>query len=237
MTPIYMRVADRLEAEISKRTPGTELPSENELARTYRISRLTARASLEELERRCLVRRSQGKRTLVARRIDYVIGPERSPSWSEGVKLSGATPRSQTERLQLRKAPAAIRAALHIDARTPTLFLARKRFVDGELAAVADTWLVADLVPMLAERLAPDASLHDILSRVYRLTPRRAWSRAQFVIAPSAIARRLDLEGRPFVLRLTGVAVSHKLGRPIEITTSWLRADVFNVVFEMGRPL
>src|SRR5579875_2536417 len=232
MTPIYMRVADRLEAEISKRTPGTELPSENELARTYRISRLTARASLEELERR-----SQGKRTLVARRIDYVIGPERSPSWSEGVKLSGATPRSQTERLQLRKAPAAIRAALHIDARTPTLFLARKRFVDGELAAVADTWLVADLVPMLAERLAPDASLHDILSRVYRLTPRRAWSRAQFVIAPSAIARRLDLEGRPFVLRLTGVAVSHKLGRPIEITTSWLRADVFNVVFEMGRPL
>jgi GntR family transcriptional regulator len=236
MTPIYLRVADELEAEIATRPAGSELPSEHELAKTHRISRLTARASLEELERRYLVRRTQGKRTLVARRFDYIIGPDRSPSWSAGVKQAGATPRSETERLQLRKPPAAVRAALALDVRTSALFLSRSRFVDGELAACADTWLAADLVPMLAERMAPDASLHETLANVYRLAPRRGWTRAEFIFAPSAVAQRLGVEGRPLVLRLTGTTTSHKAGRTIELTTSWLRADVFNVVFELGSP-
>lgn len=235
-TPIYLRVADELESEIAKQPVGSELPSEHELARTHRISRLTARASLEELERRYLVRRAQGKRTLVTRRVDYIIGPDRSPSWSAGVRLAGATPRSQTEALQLRKPSVAARAALQLGARASALFLSRLRFVDGELAACADTWLAADLVPMLAERMAPDASLHETLSTTYRLAPRRGWTRAEFVFAPPAIVERLGIEGRPLVLRLTGTTTSRKSGRTIEVTTSWMRADVFNVVFEMGTP-
>jgi GntR family transcriptional regulator len=237
MIPIYLRLADELEARISKQPAGAELPSEYELARRHKISRLTARASLEELERRYLIRRAQGKRRWIARRIDYVIGPDRSPSWSDGVKLAGATPRSQTERLQLRRPPGNVRAALDLDPRSHALFLSRARFVDGELAACADTWLVPQLVPLLAERMAPDASLHATLSLIYRLAPRRGWSRAESIFAPAAIARRLGLDGRPLVIRLTGTTTSRKLGRPIELTTSWLRADVFNVVFEMGSPL
>lgn len=235
MIPIYLRVADQLEAEIAERPAGTLLPSENELARTHRISRLTARASLEELERRYLVRRAQGKRTLVARRVDYVIGPDRSPSWSASVALSGAVPTSQTERLELRRPPAAVRDELGLDGRTSAFFLSRSRYVDGELAACADTWLAADLVPMLPARMAPDASLHETLSRTYRLATLRGWTRGEFVFAPPAIADRLGVEGRPLVLRLTGTTMLRKLGRTVEFTTSWLRADIFNVVFELGK--
>jgi GntR family transcriptional regulator len=232
--PIYLQVADQLEAEIARQPPGTVLPSEHELARAHNVSRLTARASLEELERRYLVRRGQGRRTLVSRRIDYIIGPDRSPSWSEGVRLAGGTPSSRTVRLVLRKPSAAVRSVLEIDARANALFLSRARFVDGQLAACADTWLVPSLVPMLAERMAADASLHATLASTYRLAPRRGWTRAELTIAKPAIAKRLELDGRPFVLRLDGTTASGKDGRTIELTTAWLRADVFNVVFEMG---
>lgn len=236
MQPLYVRVADKLEARIARQLPGSELPSENELARAHRISRLTARASLEELERRYLVRRAHGKRRSVVRRIDYIIGPNRSPSWSEGVMLAGATPHSQTERLRLRKPPQLVRDVLRLDKHAEAIFLARLRYVDGALAACADTWLAADLVPLFSERMAPDASLHAVLADVYHLSPRRDWARAESVFAPPGIAQRLGLSGRPIVSRLSGVTFSRKLGRPIEFTTSWLRADVFNIVFEMGSP-
>jgi GntR family transcriptional regulator len=232
--PIYLRVADELETKILKQPAGSELPSEHELARRYKISRLTARASLEELERRYLVRRAQGKRTMVARRIDYIIGPESTPSWSRSMELAGAKARSQTERLQLRAPSAAIRAKLGLSAAASTFFLSRTRFIDDELVGIADTWLAADLVPMLAERMPSDASLHHTLDTIYHLLPQREWARAESVFAPPRIAARLGLEGRPLVLRLTGVTSSRKLKRPIEFTTSWLRVDVFNIVFEMG---
>ena len=213
------------------------MPSEHELARKHKISRLTARASLEELERRYLVRRARGKRRHVAKRIDYIIGPSRSPSWSEGVLLAGATPQSRTERLQLRTPPGAIREMLQLENGCDALFLSRLRFVNGQLAACADTWLAPDLVPMLAERFAEDASLHATLATAYHLEPRRGWARAESVFASPAIARRLGLHGRPLITRLNGTTVSRRRRRPIEFTTSWLRADVFNIVFDMGSTL
>jgi GntR family transcriptional regulator len=236
MMAVYLRVADMLEAKIARQPNGSELPSEHELARTHKISRLTARASLEELERRYLVRRAHGKRRCVARRIDYVIGPDRSPSWSKGVALAGASPHSQTEKIRLRTPPEDVRKALGLRKNVDALFMSRLRYVNGDLAACADTWLAADLVPMFSERMASDASLHDVLADIYRLSPRRDWARTETVFAPPSVARRLGLRGRPTVSRLTGVTFSRKLGRPIEFTTSWLRSDVFNIVFEMGTP-
>jgi len=236
MEPLYVRVADKLEAKISRAPVGSELPSEHELARSHNISRLTARASLEELERRYLVRRAHGKRRCVVHRIDYVIGPSRSPSWSEGVALAGAVPHSETERIRLRVPPAAVRSALQLDAGTEALFLSRLRYVNGQLAACADTWLIAEFVPLLSERMAPDASLHATLRDVYHLAPRRDWARAQTAFATPVVAKRLGLRGRPLVSCLTGVTFSRKLNRPLEFTTSWLRTDVFNIVFEMGTP-
>ncbi|MBV8424099.1 MAG: GntR family transcriptional regulator, partial [Candidatus Eremiobacteraeota bacterium] len=229
MLPVYVRVADKLEAKIARQPAGSELPSENELARTHKISRLTARASLEELERRYLVRRTHGKRRSVVRRIDYIIGPNRSPSWSDGVRLAGATPHSQTERLRLRKAPQHVRDVLRLDKNADALFLSRLRYVDGVLAACADSWLATDLVPRLDVLMAPDASLHATLAEVYHLAPRRDWARAESVVAPAPVAERLGLSGRQIVSRLTGVTFSRKLGRPIEFTTSWLRTDVFYI--------
>jgi len=229
--PLYLQVADRLENTIARSATGTELPSEHTLAHTYRVSRLTARAALEELERRYLVRRSQGRRTRVARRVDYVIGPHWPASWSESVRLGGANPRSITERLQLRRPPAAIRATLGLGTED-ALHLKRSRYVDDELAAIADTWLNPRLVPMLAERLSADGSLYRTFNDVYRLDPRRKSARAEFVVAPAAVARRLGQEGRPIVVKLTGCTAASN-GNVIECTTSWLRADVFNVVFEL----
>jgi GntR family transcriptional regulator len=234
--PTYLTLADEIEAGVARRPAGTALPSEHELARERGVNRLTARAALDELERRHLVRRSQGRGTFVAHRVEYRIAPDLPPSWSHAVRLGGSVPGSRTERLRLGRAPRWARDMLEVDDATPLLHLRRLRTVDGEAAACADSWLVAELVPDLAVRLPEDGSLHQALAEQYRLRPVRTWARAELVTASSDVAQRIGVAGRPAVYELRALTGSASRRRPVEVTTSWLRADIFRVVFEMGRP-
>ena len=45
--PVYLRVADELERKMTGRSAATTVPSEHELAQSYEVSRLTARAALD----------------------------------------------------------------------------------------------------------------------------------------------------------------------------------------------
>ena len=231
--PVYMRVADTLAAKIARRAPGDAVPSENELARSHGVSRLTARAALDELERRFLVRRTKGRGTFVARRIDYNIGPGATPSFTTRVRAAGAEPRVETASLRHRRPSAAIAEKLAVAVDEPVLFLARRRYVDGELAAYAESWIIESMVPGLADVLGVEDSLQDVLRTHYRLDPVGGMQRAEYVIAPADIARHLELEGRPMLLRLNGRTDSRRFDRRIQFTTSWMRADLFRVVFEI----
>jgi GntR family transcriptional regulator len=232
--PTYLRLADRLEREIAGHAAGTLLPSENELAKRFEMNRLTARAALEELERRYLVRRSQGRGTFVASRIDYVIGPHVAPSWSERLRHAGHDPRTETDRMREKKPPEDVRTTLQLPSGVNAIFVARRRYVDDVLAAYAESWLAADLLPGFVTRLPAEGSMHRAFDEIYRLAPYSASTKAEFVVAPLAVARKLDDESRPMVVRLVGITGSRTAARPIQITTSWLRADVFRVVFELG---
>jgi DNA-binding GntR family transcriptional regulator len=230
--PVYLRVADELERKMTGRSAATTVPSEHELARSYEVSRLTARAALEELERRFLVRRSQGRRALVAQRIEYRIGPADPPSWTRSVLLGGGEPRSETLALRRRVPPAAVIRELRILSGAKAMFLARRRYVNGEPAAYAETWLAEDLVPNLHVAIAGEQSLYTAFESIYRLEPVRAATRAEFVVAGAEVARKMGVDGRPMTFCLCGQTNSARYGRRIETTTSWLRADIFRVVFE-----
>ena len=231
--PVYLRVADELERTLRRRKPATVVPSEHELADTYIVSRLTARAALEELERRFLIRRSQGKRTRMAERIEYRIGPADPPSWTRSVIAGGGDPRTETLALARRLPPATVRCRLGLASRAKAIRLARRRYVNGEPAAYAETWLIDDLLPNFEAAIAGEQSLFCAFESTYGLAPVRGSTRAEFVVAPASVATSIGIPGRPMTVRLEGHTVSANTGRPIETTTSWLRADIFRVVFEL----
>lgn len=228
--PMYLQVADQLEAEIASLPTGEPMPSEHELAAQHAINRLTARAALEELERRYLVRRQQGRRTIVARRIDFPLDGAGVPGWTKTVKRSGATPRTEIDFLRLRQPPAEVRDVLGLQKKTSAVHLGRRRFVDGELAAYSESWLNAALVPKLEERLGKAGTLNAALAK-YKLKTKRGLLRCDLAIATPEVAEWLEAPDRPllFVLR-----THQKTGKlQLATTTTWLRADIFNVVFEM----
>src|SRR5262245_57986254 len=131
----YLDIAEDLAARLPEYGPGGRLPTEAELAEQLQVNRLTARAAIQELERRFLVRRYRGVGTFVATRIDYVVTAENPPSWHETVRLAGGTPREQTEHIEvLRRPPAAARRMLDLRAGEKAIALSRLRYVNDELA-------------------------------------------------------------------------------------------------------
>lgn len=233
--PAYLALADELERRIAGMEAGDRVASEHELVEATGVSRLTARAALQELERRLLVRRVRGSGTFVARRIEYRIGPASPPSVSEMVRRAGGTPGSEIVAVRVRRPDATTQDVLGLDPRDRVVAITRVQTVDGLPSAIGTSHVPIDLAPDLGDRLGPNQSLYRLLVERYDLDPHRLWSRCELVAAPPHVPEPLGLEGRPLVWQLESCNHDPRRGHPIEYARSWLRADVYRVVFELGR--
>lgn len=232
--PLWLRLSDQLETELSVLVPGDPVASENDLATRFEVNRLTARAALQELERRGAVRRQQGRATVVARRVEYRIGPDHVPSWTATVEESGAVARSTVLASTLRTPREDERVELRVTGDETVREVERLRYCDGELAAVQTEVLPASRVPGLDGVLASAPSLYTALADEYGFQPVRAWTRIEHLTAPAWVAERLGLRGRPDVVLVRGRLDCARLQIPLELNYAWLRADMFNVVVEFG---
>jgi GntR family transcriptional regulator len=230
----YLSLSRCLEEQLATASPGDLVPSENELARLHQVNRLTARAALQELERRHLVRRIQGRGTFVVRRLDYRISTDGPASFTEIVRRAGGNPSTSTDDVIVRTASPAERRSLMLAPRAQVVELRRRRWLDDELVGVGISVLPAVLVPGLPGKLGLDGSLYRVLAEDYDLQPRRAWFRCEVEAAPEAVAEKLKLRGRPDLFHNCGRLESERLKLPVEINDGWLRTDVFNVVIEVG---
>ena len=231
-TATYLSVADELQRYIATAPVGERLPSEHELATRYDISRVTARAVLQELERRHLVRRARGSGTFVARRIDFPVTSDAPPSWSEAVRRGGGVPETKVVSVNLIRAQANVRERLELGPSATVVELRRLGFVDGILATFVQTYLPATLSPDLRERVARGGSLYQTM-RALGFEPVRLWSAGELDIAPSDIAGLLKLEGRPPIWHSEGTVIDAPTGRKIEYGFGWSRPDVFRYRFEL----
>lgn len=230
----YMRIADTLAQRLARRQPGALVESENELAAMFGVNRLTARAALEELERRYAVRRTKGRGTFVARRFDYRIGPDRTPSWTVTVREAGGRPRTENDRVRLVRPPIWARRELGLGEDGRAYHLQRRRWVDENLATYSSSFVSPEVVPGFERRMGVESSLHDVLTDFYELAPQRAWSRCEFEVASPAVAKQLGLRGRDLVSVVRGRLDCESSGRRIEASVAYARMDVLNIVYEFG---
>ncbi|MEM9522292.1 MAG: GntR family transcriptional regulator, partial [Actinomycetota bacterium] len=225
---------DELADEIEALAPGDRLPSENELVERYAVSRITARAALQELERRMLVRRTRGSGTRVALRLPYPLRAGATPSWGQLVREAGHEPSYVLDSIRSERANAAIAKALLLPRGRTVTRVERRMFVDGEIAASQTHWLPVDLVPDLAARHDAKGSLSRTLTQGYGIELDRAWARAKLAVPSTETAADLELTGRPPSWRVESLNHCLDRKRPVEYAIAWNRADVFDVMLELG---
>jgi DNA-binding GntR family transcriptional regulator len=230
----YLEIADELAAELAGAPAGTRLDGEHGIGRRFGVGRAAARAALQELERRLLVRRVQGAGTFVNRRIDYTIGHDRRPSWHETVAAAGARPRTVVRGIETRPLPAEYASALGLPAGTPCHRLVRQSYIDDLLAARVHEWVPLGLVAELDLAVHAAESLDLVLRQVGRVEPVRAWCRVSLETPPPAVCIGLEIEPSRPVWLVESLSRDARSRRPVMCSRSWMRSDAVRVVVELG---
>lgn len=233
-TTRYLEIADVLAVELAALSPGTRLEGEHGITRRFGVGRAAARAALQELERRLLVRRVQGAGTFVNRRIDYTISRDRPPSWHETVTAAGGRPRSVVRGIDALPLPAERAALLELPAGTPSYRLVRQSYIDDLLASRVHEWVPLQLVADLDLAMHAVESLDHVLRQMGRVSPVRAWCRVSLDVPPAEVRHGLEMEASQPVWLVESVSRDAGSGQALMCSRSWMRADAVRVVVELG---
>lgn len=235
-SPIYLQlrevVRDRVDS--GEYPPGCLIPSENALAKTYGVNRLTARSALDALVEEGILKRVQGKGAFVVGRrlvrdLDNLTGFRQSVTDSKaqaGIKILGK---------EVRKAKALYADRLGIDPDDDIYAIKRLNLADGKPVSLEYTYIPCKLVPNLMEIDLEVFSLYD----VYGFNGEeavRAWETLDIVPIEPRAARSLGVEANKDVLLLTCISYDRS-GRVIEYMSSFNRSDMCHFTVKNGEHL
>ncbi len=229
---LWRQVADGIERGIAEGLypAGARLPSETEIAETYRVNRHTVRRALAVLAERGLVRAERGSGTYVeAPRLAY---PLRSRTrFSEIVGGEGREPRGQLIAAGEEPATRELAKLLGIKSGAPLVRIEALRLADRVPICVGTNWLSAERFPDAGSVYASVRSMTRLLAHYGVRDYRRGSTRITAAIAGATDAARLDLAlGRPvLVVDSTDVDLD---GRPLITKRSRFAAERVDFLVE-----
>lgn len=138
--PLYMVIYKDLQAKIANQTykVGCTLPSELELQKQYKVSRITIRRALSDLEHDGIISRTRGKGTIV-------LAPKKYTDlylltgFNEDARKHGDVPSSIILNCEEQPASVAVAEALNIEPGEMTYFLRRLRLINGKISGIFET--------------------------------------------------------------------------------------------------
>jgi GntR family transcriptional regulator len=148
--PRWQQVADALRADLSALPPGSPLPTDEELAKAHRVSKMTAAQAVQHLAALGLVTRVKGHGTITRDRRPITLHNSRHAAAAHGAKAGGpwsiaVTNAGMTPEVRLMKVARVVADGL--PAFVAEVFseemVRRERlmFADGQPAAITTAWV------------------------------------------------------------------------------------------------
>jgi DNA-binding GntR family transcriptional regulator len=225
-TPLWLQLKHALRDVITfELKPGERLPSESELCRHYRLSRVTVRQAITSLANEGMLRRQQGLGT-------YVLSPRLAEPLAdpEHFLRSGfdAEDPARITVFSAETVPAAdwVAAKLGISPGEDVHKLRKLLSADGAPAAFRTTFVPKRLAPSLLDHdLTPP--IHQLLESLYRLQPTHAAELLEVIVADEFRADMLHVRlGHPLILVERLVYLDS--GAVAECSRAYYRADRFS---------
>ncbi len=175
--PRMRQIADELREQIETRAlpPGALMPSEPEVARSYDVSRQTARSALQLLEQQGLVivrprrgRIVRSNQRLVWRLSEFELpentGLASSDAWETDIERQGHDPTRQNLEVETIHPPQDIATRLKLDPEKDRCLVRRRvRFIDGKPAITSDDYFDEAIVRGTELAAPEDTTREDIL--------------------------------------------------------------------------
>jgi GntR family transcriptional regulator len=210
------------------------LPTEDELAARYGVSKITVRQALKALTDSGWLSRQQGRGTFVLPRV-FEQGPRELTSFTEELRRKGMHARSVLLRSGLEEPETEVARKLEI--RGGEVYrIERVRLADDVPMGVQRTFVPATLAPGLDGEDLENSSLYGILDTKYKLNP--AYARETHWACP---AREYEA-GAIGIARGSAMLAAERIAylpndRPMELTFSYMRGDKYAIALELRRKL
>ena len=233
--PLYHQLKTIIlrEIEAGRWPPDAQLPSEDELARRFKVSKITVRQALRDLAAEGFIRREQGRGTFVERR-RLQQGPRELTSFTGEMRSHGLVPASKVLEQSIVPSTRDVAIALTIEPGTSVFRLRRLRLADGQPMGIQTAYLPSHLVPGIGETTFGDASLYDVLQTRYGLHP--ASARETYCVR---LIRRDEAELLRVPVRSPAMTAERITllsdGQPFEFVQSVMRGDRYKIVVDLTK--
>lgn len=229
---LWRQIAERLQHEIVAGTykPGTQLPTEVELANDYEVNRHTVRRAIAALTENGFLTATRGRGTFVADApITYPISSR--TRFSEIISAQKRQPGGRLISSAEEAATEDVAKHLNIAAGDSVLRIETLRVADGVPITVATIWFRKDLLPDLVPHYAELGSISKALARAGFENYKRDKSWVTAIAATADDARLLQVEVGYPLMQITSVNVSES-GEKLQYTRSRFRGETVQLEIE-----
>ena len=232
--PIYVQIRESLRAEITGGIlrRGEQLPSENELASKFNVSRMTIRESIEDLVDEGLLYRRHGVGTFVAYphlQRDHT----RLTSFFDKAEDEGFQFRAQLLTLEVIHATPKVAQALDLPATSQVIRVKTLRYANDVPVTVHDAHIPHALFAGILNENLEVQHLWSIFEKCgYKV--KRAIQKLEAREATKEVARLMKIkEGAPVLFKERTVYAED--GTPVEFTYCYNRGDMYSLTVALER--
>lgn len=236
--PIYHRIQEQLRGDIAARrfVDGDQLPSESELARTFRTTRGTVRQALARLEFEGLIQREAGRGTFATpSRVQSRIDTRLYQSFEEQITAQGATITLRLLEFSTCPAPEGIAQTLRVLAGAEVNRLRRLRCVDGDVVGYEDRWILREIGRRIKPASLKTESAVSFVSAALKAPLGQIEVFVRAAAATSDIAKLLALRtGSPVLVRAHTFVDRNR--RPVLAGQAIYRGDRYQFAYALEGP-
>lgn len=222
--PRYVKIAEILESELQKLAPNSLLPTEEQMAGRFDVSRVTLRSALELLENNGLISRLRGRGTIVSpQKVIRNFSP--LTSFESDMRNQGVAVVTQV--LSFEKnlvAPTTVARQLELPHDSRVVYLSLNKLVDDRVICHDDRYYPKEIGCKIDPLKAETVDSSEILEEAAGTKIRRVRWESEIISASQDIASALGIANRTLVFT-SNYTWFAKGGRPIETGLISYRID------------
>lgn len=235
--PRYVKIRESLRAQIlsGELERGQKLPSEDELAVQYGVSRMTVRQGISELIDDGLLYRRHGVGTFVS--FPHIERDHsRLSNFFDNSNLQGIHAKATILEIELVPANAKIAHALVLETGEPVIRIKTLRQADDIIITLHDAYIPHRLFPELLNKDAEILDVQNLWSRFEKsgYPVNRAVQKLEAQLADQDLADLLQIKsGAPILYKERTVYADD--GTPVEFTYCYNRGDLYSLTVTLNR--
>lgn len=225
--PLYLQIKETLRMRILDGTyrMHEQMPSEAEMIKAFKVSRITVRQALNDLQKEGLIFRIHGKGTFVAKPKAFQ-NVTRLQGFGEAMTPMGYETFSRVLRITQGPATKAVAQRLQLKKAAEVTEIRRLRYLNREPISLDVTYLPADIGKRVVKEDLATKDIFLILENEYGCSLGTADLQIEAMLADETLARALMIaEGAP-VLRIERLTHAAD-GRPLDYEHLYYRGDAF----------